>query len=73
MLWKTRSRGRSWNFEDLLKNYDISGENITVHPERHPNRKVIPPEKDEFFNTEFQRSIRLLTDGKLEEGKIHPG
>jgi tetratricopeptide (TPR) repeat protein len=31
---------------------------------------VNPPEKDEYIIAEFQRSLRLLTDGKLEEAKF---
>jgi hypothetical protein len=29
-----------------------------------------PQEKDEYFDAEFQRSLRLLTDGKLEEARF---
>ncbi len=29
-----------------------------------------PREKDESFDAEFQRSLRLLTDGKLEEARF---
>ncbi|MDO8727071.1 MAG: hypothetical protein Q7J35_13465 [Candidatus Methanoperedens sp.] len=29
-----------------------------------------PQEKDEYLDAEFQRSMRLLTDGKLEEARF---
>jgi len=29
-----------------------------------------PQEKDESFDAEFQKSLRLLTDGKLEEARF---
>lgn len=31
---------------------------------------MFPKEKDEYFDAEFQRSLRLLTDGKLEEARF---
>ncbi|MDW7726808.1 MAG: hypothetical protein SCH70_06780 [Candidatus Methanoperedens sp.] len=46
-------------------------ENIIVHIQNDIiTIKWNPPEKDEFFDAQFQRSMRLLTDGKLEEARF---
>jgi len=48
---------------DPLRNaIDIQDDIITI--------EWSPQEKDEYFDAEFQRSLRLLTDGKLEEARL---
>ncbi|HWQ96296.1 MAG TPA: hypothetical protein VN368_02875 [Candidatus Methylomirabilis sp.] len=58
-------------YDHLLKNYGVSGENIIVHIQND----IITIEwslqkKDERFDAEFQKSLRLLTDGKLEKARF---
>jgi len=58
-------------YDHLLKNYGVSGENIIVHIQNDIiTIEWNPLEKDESFDAEFQRSMRLLTDGKLEEARF---
>jgi len=57
-------------YDHLLKNYRVSGENIIVHIQNDIiTIEWSPQEKDESFDAEFQRSLRLLTDGKLEDAR----
>ena len=50
-----------------MKKYGISWENINAHIQNDIiTIEWTPREKDESFDAEFQRSMRLLTDGKLE-------
>ena len=52
----------------LLKNYGVSGENIIIHIQNDIiTIEWSPQEKDESFDAEFQKSLYLLTDGKLEQ------
>ncbi|MFH1322322.1 MAG: hypothetical protein ABIH80_00625 [Methanobacteriota archaeon] len=54
-----------------MKNYGVSGENIIVHIQNDIiTIEWSPLEKDEYFDAEFQRSLRLLTDGKLEYARF---
>ena len=58
-------------YEHLLKNYNVSGENIIVLIQNDIiTIEWSPLEKDESFDAEYQRSMRLLTDGKLEEARF---
>ncbi len=58
-------------YDHLLKNYGVSGEDILVHIQNDIiTIEWSPQEKDEYFDAEFQRSMRLLTDGKLEEARF---
>jgi len=58
-------------YSHLLKNYGVSGENIIVHIQNDIiTIEWSPQEKDEYFDAEFQRSLRMLTDGKLEEARF---
>ena len=58
-------------YDHLLKNYGVSGENIIVHIQNDIiTIEWSPQEKDEYFDAQFQRSLRLLTDGKLEEARF---
>ncbi|MBU4220822.1 MAG: Hsp20/alpha crystallin family protein [Euryarchaeota archaeon] len=58
-------------YDHLLKNYGVSEENIIVQIQNDIiTIEWNPPEKDENFDAEFQRSLRLLTDGKLEEARF---
>ena len=54
-----------------MKNYGVLGENIIVHIQNDIiTIEWSPLKKDEYFDAEFQRSMRLLTDGKLEEARF---
>ncbi len=58
-------------YSHLLKNYGVSRENIIVHIQNDIIKiEWSPQEKDEYFDSEFQRSMHLLTDGKLEEARF---
>jgi len=58
-------------YDHLLKNYRVSMENILLHNQNDIiTIEWSPPEKDEYFDAEFQRSMHLLTDGKLEEARF---
>jgi len=58
-------------YDHLLKNYGVSGENIIVHIQNDIiTIEWSPQEKDEYFDAEFQRAMRLLRDGKLEEARF---
>ncbi len=58
-------------YDHFLKNYGVSGENISVHIQNEViTVEWIPEEKDEYIENEFERSMRLLTDGKLEEARF---
>jgi tetratricopeptide (TPR) repeat protein len=58
-------------YDHLLKNYGVSRENIIVHIQNDIIRiEWSPQEKDEYIDAEFQRSMSLLTDGKLEEARF---
>ncbi|MCJ7615266.1 MAG: hypothetical protein MUO43_01880 [Desulfobacterales bacterium] len=58
-------------YSHLLKNYGVSGENIIVHIQNDIiTIEWSPLEIDEYFDAEYQRSMRLLTDGKLEEARF---
>ncbi|TRZ87158.1 MAG: tetratricopeptide repeat protein [Methanosarcinales archaeon] len=58
-------------YDHLLKNYGVSGENIMVHIQNDIiTIEWSPLEKDESFDAEYQRSMRLLTDGKLKEARF---
>jgi hypothetical protein len=60
-------------YDHLLKNYGVSGENIIVHIQNDIiTIEWSPLENDEYFDAEYQRSMRLLTHGKLEEAKFIP-
>jgi tetratricopeptide (TPR) repeat protein len=49
----------------------VPWENIIVHIQNYIiTIEWSPPEKDEYFDAEYQRSMRLLTDGKLEEARF---
>lgn len=50
---------------------NASSENIIVHIQNDiMTIERNPREKDEYFDAEFQRSMRLLTDGKLEDARF---
>lgn len=58
-------------YDHLLKNYGVSGENIIDHVQNDIiTIEWNPREKDESFDAEFQWSLRLLMDGKLEETRF---
>ena len=58
-------------YDPLLKNYGVFRDNIIVHIQNDIiTIKWSPQEKDEYFDAQFQRSMRLLTDGKLEEARF---
>lgn len=58
-------------YSHLLKNYGVSRENIIVHIQNDIiTIEWSPPEKDEYIDSEFQKSMRLLTDGKLDEARF---
>ncbi|MDO8725022.1 MAG: hypothetical protein Q7J35_03015 [Candidatus Methanoperedens sp.] len=58
-------------YDHLLKNYGVSRENIIVHIQNDIiTIERSPLEKDESFDAEYQSSMRLLTDGKLEDARF---
>ncbi len=58
-------------YDPILKNYGVSGENILVHIQNDViTVEWSPQEKDEYIDAEFQRSMSLLTDGKLDEARF---
>jgi hypothetical protein len=58
-------------YDHLLKNYGVSRENIIVHIQNDIiTIEWSPQEKNEYIEPEFQRSMSLLTDGKLEEARF---
>lgn len=55
----------------FLKNYGGSAKNIAIDIQNDIiTIEWSPQEKDESFDAEFQRSMRLLTDGKLEDARF---
>lgn len=71
---KRNIKGRAFKdvvYDHLLKNYGVSRENIIVHIQNDIiTIEWSPQEKEEYFIAEFQRSMRLLTDSKLEEARF---
>lgn len=66
---------RSEAFKDavnyLLKNYGVSSENITVNIQNDViTIEWVPEEIDENVEAQFERSMRLLSDGKLEDARF---
>lgn len=58
-------------FNYLLKNYGVSSENIIVNIQNDViTIGWVPEEIDENVEAEFERSMRLLSDGKLEDARF---
>lgn len=58
-------------YDHLLKNYGVTRENIILHIQNDIiTIEWSPQEKDEYIDAEFQRSMSLLTDGKLDEARF---
>jgi len=58
-------------YSHLLRNYGVSGENIIVHIQNDIiTIEWSPQEKDESFDAEFQKAMRLLSDGKFEDARF---
>ena len=55
----------------FLKNFDVSQENISIHIQKDIiTIEWIPQEKDENVDAGFERSMRLLSDGKLKDARF---
>lgn len=55
----------------FLKNYGESAKNIAIDVQNDViTIEWIPEEKDENIEAEFENSIRLLSDGKLEDARF---
>lgn len=58
-------------YTPISSKYGVSGENITDHVQNDiTTTEWSPLEKDESFDAKFQRSMRLLTDGRLGEARF---
>ena len=58
-------------YDHLLKDYNVSGENIIVHIQNDIiTIEWSPQEKDESFDAEFQKAMRRLKDGKFEDARF---
>lgn len=55
----------------FLKNYGVSGENISVHIQNDViTVEWVPKEKDEYIEEEFEESMRLISDGNLVDARF---
>ena len=66
------ARREAWLRQGTVLPGLFRGDYLFAYTEYIITIECCPQEKDEYFDAEFQRSMRLLTDGKLEEARFIP-